>query len=200
MNGSKWHLRKSKSELRRDEDDPRKGKEPTPPSLVPRAKTPPEGGTGGFFVRGGVQTSTMKKSDNVDDHVFMPGEKIGEAFHLAAEEKKPIEPDNDGVEGFDRDMRDAKRAANGKFPRTVRRDLGLTLILADDYQVKMLQAAHKYNRTEENMEVKMVAARIQNGYKPGGGIRANEIKGFLNIWCNQRRLKPEYDFIEAGFH
>ena len=73
-------------------------------------------------------------------------------------------------------------------------------ILADDYQVKMLQAAHKYNRTEENMEVKMVAARIQNGYKPGGGIRANEIKGFLNIWCNQRRLKPEYDFIEAGFH
>ena len=76
----------------------------------------------------------------------------------------------------------------------------LTLILADDYQVKMLQAAHKYNRTEENMEVKMVAARIQNGYKPGGGIRANEIKGFLNIWCNQRRLKPEYDFIEAGFH
>ena len=127
-NGSKWHLkaiesfftlRKSKSELRRDEDDPRKGKEPTPPSLVPRAKTPPEGGTGGFFVRGGVQTSTMKKSDNVDDHVFMPGEKIGEAFHLAAEEKKPIEPDNDGVEGFDRDMRDAKRAANGKFPRTV---------------------------------------------------------------------------------
>ena len=50
------------------------------------------------------------------------------------------------------------------------------------------------------MEVKMVAARIQNGYKPGGGIRANEIKGFLNIWCNQRRLKPEYDFIEAGFH
>ena len=50
----------------------------------------------------------------------MPGEKIGEAFHLAAEEKKPIEPDNDGVEGFDRDMRDAKRAANGKFPRTVR--------------------------------------------------------------------------------
>jgi len=149
---------------------------------VPRAKTPPEGGTGGFFVRGGVQTSTMKKSDNVDDHVFMPGEKIGEAFHLAAEEKKPVvEPDNDGVEGFDRDMRDAKRAAN-----------------ADDYQVKMLQAAHKYNRTEENMEVKMVAARIQNGYKPGGGIRANEIKGFLNIWCNQRRLKPEYDFIERG--
>ena len=76
----------------------------------------------------------------------------------------------------------------------------LVLILADDYQFKMLQAAHKYNRTEENMEVKMVAARIQNGYKPGGGIRANEIKGFLNIWCNQRRLKPEYDFIEAGFH
>lgn len=167
---------------RRDDDDPRKGKEPTPPSLVPRAKTPPEGGTGGFFVRGGVQTSTMKKSDNVDDHVFMPGEKIGDAFHLSAEEKKPVvEPDNDGVEGFDRDMRDAKRAAN-----------------ADDYQVKMLQAAHKYNRTEENMEVKMVAARIQNGYKPGGGIRANEIKGFLNIWCNQRRLKPEYDFIERG--
>ena len=52
---------------------------------MPRAKTPPEGGTGGFFVRGGVQTSTMKKSDNVDDHVFMPGEKIGEAFHLSAE-------------------------------------------------------------------------------------------------------------------
>ena len=103
--------------IRRDEDDPRKGKEPTPPSLVPRAKTPPEGGTGGFFVRGGVQTSTMKKSDNVDDHVFMPGEKIGEAFHLAAEEKKTIEADNDGVEGFDRDMRDAKRAANGKFIR-----------------------------------------------------------------------------------
>ena len=82
---------------------------------MPRAKTPPEGGTGGFFVRGGVQTSTMKKSDNVDDHVFMPGEKIGEAFHLSAEEKKPVvEPDNDGFEGFDRDMRDAKRAANGK--------------------------------------------------------------------------------------
>ena len=85
---------------------------------MPRAKTPPEGGTGGFFVRGGVQTSTMKKSDNVDDHVFMPGEKIGEAFHLSAEEKKPVvEPDNDGVEGFDRDMRDAKRAANGKSPK-----------------------------------------------------------------------------------
>ena len=79
----------------------------------------------------------------------------------------------------------------------------------------MLQAAHKYNRTEENLEVKMLASRIQNGlvllkisfshfayvisrYKPGGGIRANEIKGFLNIWCNQRRLKPEYDFIERG--
>ena len=86
---------------------------------MPRAKTPPEGGTGGFFVRGGVQTSTMKKSDNVDDHVFMPGEKIGEAFHLSAEEKKPVvEPDNDGVEGFDRDMRDAKRAANGKFTQS----------------------------------------------------------------------------------
>lgn len=191
---------------------------------MPRAKTPPEGGTGGFFVRGGVQTSTMKKSDNVDDHVFMPGEKIGDAFHLSAEEKKPVvEPDNDGVEGFDRDMRDAKRAANGKCPRNQgstdrpRATSGrprynlfqsrqndsvrdLTVTLADDYQVKMLQAAHKYNRTEENMEVKMVAARIQNGYKPGGGIRANEIKGFLNIWCNQRRLKPEYDFIEAGFH
>ena len=60
----------------------------------------------------------MKKSDNVDDHVFMPGEKIGEAFHLAAEEKKTIEADNDGVEGFDRDMRDAKRAANGKFTQS----------------------------------------------------------------------------------
>ena len=113
-----WHWKNSKSKSRRDDDDPRKGKEPTPPSLVPRAKTPPEGGTGGFFVRGGVQTSTMKKSDNVDDHVFMPGEKIGDAFHLSAEEKKPVvEPDNDGVEGFDRDMRDAKRAANGKCLR-----------------------------------------------------------------------------------
>ena len=113
-----YFFKNSKSKSRRDDDDPRKGKEPTPPSLVPRAKTPPEGGTGGFFVRGGVQTSTMKKSDNVDDHVFMPGEKIGEAFHLSAEEKKPVvEPDNDGVEGFDRDMRDAKRAANGKSPQ-----------------------------------------------------------------------------------
>ena len=36
--------------------------------------------------------------------------------------------------------------------------------------------------------------------KNSGGIRANEIKGFLNIWCNQRRLKPENDVIEAGFH
>ena len=56
----------------------------------------------------------MKKSDNVDDHVFMPGEKIGEAFNMKPEEKKPVEEDNDGVEGFDRDMRDAKRAANGE--------------------------------------------------------------------------------------
>ena len=39
---------------------------------------------------------------------------------------------------------------------------------------------------------------VQSGYRAGGGIRANEIKGFLNIWCNQRRLKPEYEFIERG--
>ena len=31
------------------------------------------------------------------------------------QKKKPaVEPDNDGVDGFDRDMRDAKRAMNGK--------------------------------------------------------------------------------------
>ena len=107
--------------------------------------------------------------------------------------KQPNEDRESGIKSFD--VRPSKmKLALGK------NDHDLTVILADDYQVKMLQAAHKYNRTEENMEVKMVAARIQNGYKPGGGIRANEIKGFLNIWCNQRRLKPEYDFIEAGFH
>ena len=54
--------------------------------MVPRAKTPPMGGSGGFFVRGGVQKSTMKKSDNIDDHVFMPGEKIGNAFEEVKEE------------------------------------------------------------------------------------------------------------------
>ena len=151
--------------------------------MVPRAKTPPEGGTGGFFVRGGVQKSTMKKSDNIDDHVYMPGEKVGEAFMTeAAPDKKRGDRDKaDDVEGANLDIRNAKRAAN-----------------ADDYQVRMLEAAHKFNQTEKSMEVKMTAARIQNGYKPGGGIRANEIKGFLNIWCNQRRLKPDYEFIERG--
>lgn len=59
----------------------------THPFLVPRAKTPPMGGSGGFFVRGGVQKSTMKKSDNIDDHVFMPGEKIGDAFMNDKEEE-----------------------------------------------------------------------------------------------------------------
>ena len=66
--------------------------------LVPRAKTPPLGGSGGFFVRGGVQKSTMKKSDNVDDHVFMPGEKIGEAFfnERASDEETAEAAEGDG--------------------------------------------------------------------------------------------------------
>ena len=34
-----------------------------------------------------AQKSTMKKSDNVDDHVFMPGDKIGEAFMTENAEK-----------------------------------------------------------------------------------------------------------------
>ena len=68
---------------------------------MPRAKTPPEGGTGGFFVRGGVQKSTMKKSDNVDDHVFMPGDKIGEAFLTEnAEKPKKTKDDKDKEQVF----------------------------------------------------------------------------------------------------
>ena len=55
----------------------------------------------------------MKKSDNVDDHVYMPGQKIGDAFIEEKVEKK-AGADNDGVEGNDRDIRDAKRAAKGK--------------------------------------------------------------------------------------
>ena len=80
--------------LRRRES-PIRRKSPTPPSLIPRAKTPPKGGTGGFFVRGGVQKSTMKKSDNVDDHVFMPGEKISEAFMTERAEPKEEKPVQD---------------------------------------------------------------------------------------------------------
>ena len=100
-------------------------REVTPPSLVPRAKTP-DAGSGGFFVRGGGQKSTMKKSDNIDDHVYMPGEAIGDAFVEEKVEKKEGEksPDHDGIEGGDRDIRDAKRAANGKvFSYTVRAKL-----------------------------------------------------------------------------
>ena len=37
--------------------------------------------------------------------------------------------------------------------------------------------AHKFDQTEKSMEVKMTAARIQNGYKHGGGTRANKIEG-----------------------
>ena len=36
----------------------------------------------------------MKKSDNIDDHIYMPGEKIGDAFVEEKEELK--EPDDDG--------------------------------------------------------------------------------------------------------
>ena len=85
----------------RRRDSPIRRKSLTPPSLVPRAKTPPEGGTGGFFVRGGVQKSTMKKSDNVDDHVFMPGDKIGEAFLTEnAEKPKKTKDDKDKEQVF----------------------------------------------------------------------------------------------------
>ena len=85
----------------RRRDSPIRRKSLTPPSLVPRAKTPPEGGTGGFFVRGGVQKSTMKKSDNVDDHVFMPGDKIGEAFLTEnAEKPKKTKDDKDKEKVF----------------------------------------------------------------------------------------------------
>ena len=38
-------------------------------------------------MRNPAQKSTMKKSDNVDDHVFMPGDKIGEAFMTENAEK-----------------------------------------------------------------------------------------------------------------
>ena len=81
----------------------------------------------------------------------------------------------------DRDMRDAQRAEGG-----------------DEYQKKMFEAAQDFYGTKERNELKMTVARVQSGYRAGGGIRANEIKGFLNIWCNQRRLKPEYEFIERG--
>ena len=81
----------------------------------------------------------------------------------------------------DRDMRDAQRAEGG-----------------DEYQKKMYEAAQDFYGTKERNELKMTVARVQSGYRSGGGIRANEIKGFLNIWCNQRRLKPEYEFIERG--
>ena len=62
---------------------------------MPRAKTPPLGGGGGFFVRGGVQKSNMKKSDNIDDHVFMPGEKIGDAF-VEEKDEQVVDGDTDG--------------------------------------------------------------------------------------------------------
>ena len=85
------------------------------------------------------------------------------------------------MDGQTREVRDAQRALEG-----------------DEYQQKMLAAAHKYHQTEHNNAVMSLALQAKSGYKAGGGIRANEIKGFLNIWCNQRRLKPEYDFIERG--
>jgi len=141
----------------------------------------PEGGGGGFFVRGGVQKSTLKKSDNVDDHVFMPGQKVNIAYVESKEEEEDDEADAGTAQ--DRELRDAQRAQAG-----------------DDYQKKMYDAATKFYGTKERMELKMTANKIGqgSGFKPGGGIRANEIKGFLNIWCNQRRLKPEYEFIERG--
>ena len=37
----------------------------------------------------------MKKSDNIDDHVFMPGEKIGDAF-VEEKDEQVIEGDTDG--------------------------------------------------------------------------------------------------------
>ena len=36
----------------------------------------------------------MKKSDNIDDHIYMPGEKIGDAF--VEEKEEPKEADDDG--------------------------------------------------------------------------------------------------------
>ena len=76
-------------------------------------------------------------------------------------------------------MRDAQRAEGG-----------------DDYQKKMFEAAQDFYGTKERNELKMTAARVQSGYRAGGGIRANEIKGFLNIWCNQAQRLA---FVERVF-
>ena len=38
----------------------------------------------------------MKKSDNIDDHVFMPGEKIGDAFMIEEEPSENIEQGKTG--------------------------------------------------------------------------------------------------------
>ncbi|CBY35283.1 unnamed protein product, partial [Oikopleura dioica] len=191
--------RKRSRERRRSSDRSRDRKPETsaPPSQRSRSRSPPmtaarlaelargpEGGGGGFFVRGGVQKSTLKKSDNVDDHVFMPGQKVNIAYVESKEEENA--GDDDAGTAQDRELRDAQRAQAG-----------------DDYQKKMYDAATKFYGTKERMELKMTANKLGQGsgmgcFKPGGGIRANEIKGFLNIWCNQRRLKPEYEFIERG--
>jgi len=104
----------------------------------------PEGGGGGFFVRGGVQKSTLKKSDNVDDHVFMPGQKVNIAYVESKEEENA--GDDDAGTAQDRELRDAQRAQAG-----------------DDYQKKMYDAATKFYGTKERMELKMTANKLGQG-------------------------------------
>ena len=70
------------------------------------------------------------------------------------------------VDGQTREVRDAQRA----------------LTQGDEYQQKMLAAAHKYHQTEHNVNVMSLALQAKSGYKAGGGIRANEIKGIGHLY------------------
>ena len=55
----------------------------------------------------------------------------------------------------------------------------------------MLAAAHKYHQTEHNVNVMSLALQAKSGYKAGGGIRANEIKGIGHLY---EKLASSFSF------
>lgn len=75
------------------------------------------------------------------------------------------------------------------------------MVHEDDYQRKLFSAAQNYmgqkNKKDLIDNIRRFNWKVQTGQK-SASIKANDIKGYLYIWCNQRHVTPEFDYKEDG--
>lgn len=77
----------------------------------------------------------------------------------------------------------------------------MDIVHDDDYQLKLFSAAQNYMGQKHKKDlvenIRRFNYKVQSGQKTSS-IKANDIKGYLYIWCNQRHVTPEFDYKEKG--